>query len=489
MANTFIWRPAERAGPVVLYALLFIATLAAFYSGLQLGYGLAWNMVAVAVGAVALIAFCKWPILLFAGLVFVGEYKTIPAEGISLSDPTMLVFLLCCGAIAMVWVRGLISTDAEWSLGHLFAGQAFRVGLFLLFLALLAISFLYTPAEQYGRTKLVRFLTFESVAFFGPILLLKNEKTMRILLWAMIILSFPLLARQVMSVSHPSLQVLLEETDVTKIANGVMFGTAILIAIYAGLIRSRMLFTCLLVLLAVGLVTAAARTPALALVLTLIISSVVMGTGSRYLRLQTILPILLIIVVAVLTFSWIRDKPGMHDKLVSKENEFLAMASGSTETHGTMERRLEFYRSAGVALMEHPFTGLGLGGWSVFYTGERIEGRPIPVYPHNMILEVASEQGLPGLVMLLALLWSLFKSARKLAKYPQLAFLFPVLTFQLLSHVFTGTIEDRGLWFWFGMVIAASRMVHNSEMPYRAVQTQTAIGGHRKNQPPYRAFG
>ena len=484
MARELTWRPEERTG-IVVYVLLFVVTLAVFYGCLQLGYGPAWSSAAVAIGAAALIAFFKWPVLMFAGLLFVGEYKNVPAAGISLSDPTMLMFLLCCGALAMVWLRGLISTHSEWSPSYLFAGQAFKISLFLLFLVLLSVSYLYTPAEEYGRSKLIRFLTFESVAFFGPILLLKDEKNLRLLLWAMIVLSFPLLAKQIGGVTHPSLQLLLGETDVTKIANGVAFGTAILIAIYGGLIRSRLILTWVLMLTAVGLVTAAARTSALALTLTLIISSMVTGRASRHFRLRIILPILLVVAVAGLTFSLIRNKPAMHDKLESKEDEFLSMITGSTETHGTMGKRLEFYRSAADAVVQHPLTGLGIGGWSVFYTGERVEGRPVPVYPHDLLMEVASEQGLPGLALLLTLLWTMFKSARNVAKYPQFAFLFPVLTFQVLCHVFTGTFEDRALWFWFGMVVAVSRMVHHAELPYRAAQAQLFVGGYREGHPTF----
>ena len=85
----------------------------------------------------------------------------------------------------------------------------------------------------------------------------------------------------------------------------------------------------------------------------------------------------------------------------------------------------------------------------------------MPKYPHNFVLEVASEQGLPGLAVLIALLASLFYSSWKMASFPEFRFFFPVLTFYVLYNAFTGTVEDRSLWFWFGMVVAASRMVRN----------------------------
>ncbi|HET9183956.1 MAG TPA: O-antigen ligase family protein [Candidatus Angelobacter sp.] len=449
----------------VTYVLLLLVCIAVFYSCLQFGYEPAWGIAAIAVGAASLAVLWKWPIVMFAGLLFVGEFKTVPAQGISLSDPTMLMFLLCCGAIITDWLRDSISGHSEWSLAHLFAGQGLRISLFMLFVAMLAASFLYTPAEQYGRSKLLRFLAFEILAFFGPILLLKNDKTLRPLLWAIIVLSLLLLVKQLIRISDPSQQILLGEADITEIGAGVSFGTVILIAMYTSLIRSRMLLLCVLVLMSAGLVTAAARTPALALVLTLIISSFVLSKASRHFSLKKMLGIVcLTAVVAELTFLWIHNKPGVHDKVASKENEIISMISGSNETHGTVARRLQFYDSALSALKQHPFAGLGLGGWSVFYSGDYVESQGAPVYPHDFLLEIASEQGLPGLALMLALLASLFLSARKLTRHSQFAFLLPVLTFQVLNHVFTGSYEDRSLWFWFGMVVAASRIVHNSGM-------------------------
>lgn len=470
------WRSEWPADFAIAYALLLLAIAAVFYSCLQFGYEPAWGIAAIPVGITAVAILCKWPILTFAGLLFVGEFKTVPAQGISLSDPTMLMFLLCCGAIIMDWLRDSISGHSEWSLGHLFAGQGFRITLFMLFVAVLAASFLYTPAEQYGRTKLLRFITFETLVFFGPILLLKNETTLRPLLWTMIILTLPLLVKQLLRVSHPSQQVLLGSTDITEIGPGMDFGTAMLIAMYTRLIHSRLLLYCVLVLMSAGLVTAAARTPVLALVLTLIISPFALRKGSRHFSLKKILGIVVLTaLVTGLTFLWIHNKPGIHDKLASKQNELVTMASSSNDGHGTVATRLAFYKSAFSALTQHPFVGLGLGGWSVFYSGEPTE-RP-PTYPHDFWLEIASEQGLPGLTLLFTFLASLFCSARKLARYPQFLFLMPVLTFYVFNHTFTGTIEDRSLWFWFGTIVAVSRMVHNHEMPHQA-PSRSGLGDH-----------
>jgi len=403
--------------------------------------------------------------ILFAGLLLVGNFKTVPAQGISFSDPTMVLFLLCCAAIAIDFLSYLISGHSHWTIDGLLARQGFRISLFILFVIVFAVSFLYTPAVQYGGIKLSRFLAFETLVFFGPILLVRDEKTLRPFLLATIALSLVLLVKQLMGLRHPSLQVLQGNDDVTEIGHGMAFATSILIVIYSKVISSRLLMACVLTVLAFGLVTAAARTPALALIVTLIMVSLVLKTGSRHLNAKRLLlRFSLIAIVAVMAFLWIQNKPGMRDKLASKENEVESILSGATLPGGTIAKRIEFYDSALNAFIQHPVSGLGLGGWSVFYSGQGIAGQGMPKYPHNFLLEVASEQGLLGLVLLVALLVSLFFSSWKMARYPEFAFLFPVLTCEVLYNAFTGMVEDRALWFWFGMVVAASRVVRNSQL-------------------------
>jgi O-antigen ligase len=458
------WRSERQIAFAAAYAALLFVTAVALWSCVHFGYEPALGIAAIVIGAATLVALRKWPMTMFAGLLFVGNFKTIPAHGISLSDPTMVLFLLCCGAIAIDFLSRLINGYSDWTLGTLLAGQAFRISLFILFIIVLAASFLYTPTEQYGGVKLSRFLAFETLAFFGPILLAKDEKALRPFLLATIVLSLGLLAKQIIGVWHPSQQVLQGTGDVTEIGHGMAFATSILITIYSKLINSRLLMASVLTALAVGLVTAAARTPALALVVTLIIVSFVLKTGSRHLNgKKMLLRLSLIAIVAIMAFLWVQNKPGMRDKLASKEHEVESMLSGSTREGGTIAKRMDFYNSALNAFTQHPLTGLGLGGWSVFYSGQGIPGEGMPKYPHNFLLEVASEQGLPGLALLVTLLLSLLYSSLKMAKSPEFAFLFPVLTFQVLYNAFTGTVEDRALWFWFGMVVAASRIVRNSQ--------------------------
>jgi O-antigen ligase len=106
-------------------------------------------------------------------------------------------------------------------------------------------------------------------------------------------------------------------------------------------------------------------------------------------------------------------------------------------------------------LAQHPFLGLGVGGWSIYYYNE-----DVLYYPHNMLLEVAAEQGIIGLSIVLLIFVILFREGLKLLRSEPYVygFVFPALVFSLCYHFTTGTVESRSLWFTCGLVAAASRM-------------------------------
>jgi O-antigen ligase len=101
---------------------------------------------------------------------------------------------------------------------------------------------------------------------------------------------------------------------------------------------------------------------------------------------------------------------------------------------------------------------MGVGGWSIFYSGE-----DVLYYPHNFLLEVGAEQGAIGLIPLIALLVLLFRSAFKaLRSDPELAFAFPTLVFCISYQLTSGGVESRQLWFICGLSAATARLAETS---------------------------
>ena len=79
--------------------------------------------------------------------------------------------------------------------------------------------------------------------------------------------------------------------------------------------------------------------------------------------------------------------------------------------------RLRFYNHALTQLKNHPIIGVGIGNWkfeSQRYDQRFISGYTVPYHVHNDFLEIATELGLPGLLLYLAVflsfLYILYKS-------------------------------------------------------------------------------
>src|SRR5215470_16708728 len=81
-----------------------------------------WLVLALFLPVIGLFVMRKFPALFPAALLFVGNFKNKRAEGISLSDPTMIVLLLCATTVFLDLLFAMISRD-DMPLTERFAGQ------------------------------------------------------------------------------------------------------------------------------------------------------------------------------------------------------------------------------------------------------------------------------------------------------------------------------------------------------------------------------
>src|SRR5204862_2629180 len=88
-------------------------------------------VVAFAVLPISLLVMRRWPMVLIAALMVVGNFKTTPAVGINLADPTMILFLATAGALALELLYDS-NGSYGWTVSRALAGQAVPVILFLL---------------------------------------------------------------------------------------------------------------------------------------------------------------------------------------------------------------------------------------------------------------------------------------------------------------------------------------------------------------------
>lgn len=161
------------------------------------------------------------------------------------------------------------------------------------------------------------------------------------------------------------------------------------------------------------------------------------------------------VMLAGVALVWIHQVPSAQSTLLKKESETTALLK-SGDPGGTAGMRLTYYKAALVGFVEKPLLGWGVGAWPIYYGGTDRRA-----YPHNIILETAFEQGMLGLIALFLFLAALFAKARWLlySADGRYTFLFPTMLFCFGVTMFSGDINSNALWFWSGMVFAASRLV------------------------------
>jgi len=414
--------------------------------------------------AVVLIAAAsyRYPQILIAALLYVGVFKPRAATGISLSDPTLIVIVMLAVAIGIDLL--LTFAGRQYSdLRERFSGQSTGVVLFLLFLSILAISYLYTPSPVAGWAKLSRFAVFESLAFFAPFVLFKSSRDFRVFLWAAVIVAVPLSTRVIVGMLHPSAEQLLREADLTMIGEGNIIGTALLILLFYRFPGQwgRRLPIALIPLLALGLVASQARGPAFSFIIASLLCVSVIRVQTVVSRKAILAGMILTGAAFALSFLWISALPGYAVRGEQKRSEVQALLSGKLDAGGTTSIRLSYYKSSIDNFLEQPLTGVGLNGWTLYYFGEdRL------YYPHNFVLEVAAEQGLPGVTILVVLFVAafagLFKAAR--AGYREFLLAIPVLLFSVIYNSVTGTVENRLLFFWLGTAFVVARMARQQHL-------------------------
>ncbi len=460
-----------KRGKVFIGFAVAACVAAVLLAALRLGIDPAWSLVVAALLPIAVVLIRRYPALLIAGMLFVGNYKTHAAVGISLTDPTLIIVGLLAATTAWELLL-IVGGVGEKTLGELFRAQKWGVLAFLLLQLTLTISFLYTSSPQAATEKLEHIIVFNTLAFLPPFFLFKRERDFQILLWAVVALAVPIAIRLILGISHPNDKQVFGEADVTYIGDAELLGITILILLYhrfPGRFGRLMTFVALPVL-SVGMVASIARGPSLVLLLVVVLTTLALPRGGPQVvsRRVVVAGVLLLIVGMGAALSWVQQLPGAETKSHQKGMELTALMHGNIDAGGTTSKRLDFFKSSAFAFSERPFAGLGLAGWGNFYYGDDRSA-----FPHCFVLEVAAEQGLPGLAALLGLLGAAFVSLARIRRArSEFIFVLPVFLFSILLNMITGGIDNRIMFFWIAAVFVVDRMViekqreHYSDVPH-----------------------
>lgn len=407
---------------------------------------------------VATIAFTrKFTGALVAGLLYVGNFKTTAAVGINPTDPTFIVLVLCAAGL-LIECLFVFSRPDEGSILALFEGQARGVLLFLLFLGVIAMSELYTVAPESGLLKLQRIAVFCVLVFFAPFILFKKRKDVDQFLITAIFLSLLLSLRNVLDLFHPTTGILTGNEDITRIGDGELIGTTLLVLVYHRFSGKwpRLRLVCI-ALLSIGLIASAARSAALSVLIAMILTSLLLRRQRNRERSgRLVLGLAIAAIIAAGAILWIQQLPSAQAKIGYKFNELDTLMHGRFLPGGTAEQRMNFYKQSLVAIGERPFLGWGVAGWGVFFLGTDQKA-----IPHDFVLEAAVEQGLVGCAILLGFLLTAWSALRKtvLRAGSYFVFLLPVFLFAIISNLVTGDLESRLLWFWCGTIFALTRLI------------------------------
>ena len=283
-----------------------------------------------------------------------------------------------------------------------------------LIIVLLGItSLFYTLAPVYGTDKLLRFLTITSLSLFLPLFLFQEEFYLKRFFGALIMLSILMMLDIISGGLNPDEIAFRTAFGSNYLGVGRNAGTALLIALfYFSLIVqnriTKVLFLCLIPFMMFGLFISGGRGPLVSLVGSIFIVIVylvfkyfnkmavkVTKINKTDFKILGMIVGLIIITIGLLVIY--------SDYFVTVYYRMRLLEEGGGNS--ALERARRFRVAIETMLtFPHFLTGLGIGGFSVYYAGiDDWRG----AYPHNIFLELGSELGILGLIaIVLFIYWS-----------------------------------------------------------------------------------
>ena len=399
-----------------------------------------------------LVLVIRFPEVLLVVCAFMPQWKTsYPLSQLGGGvDPTLVLLaglLLLAAKQLLMHFSGL----ERQTIPDLFRGQWWLLSLYAAFCAMVAVSYTYTSAPEYGATKLLRLIFIGTLLLLSGLVFIRDESSLRRFFQFFIVCAC---ITSLQLILHLEKRALGAEGDITRIGAGWLIGIGILLLLGYSHARSKLvstllIFSCLPLLLA-GLIASAARGPLVALLLLLPIWLIFLDKRTS---LSTrVLVAAVLSVSCVGSFLYLRSRdPGKYN---SKLNEIVSMSEGE-HTRGSANKRLKFYAETLQAIPDNLWLGQGVGSWSVVFTGKDARD-----YPHNLFLETTFEEGLAGQILLFAFLFAVGLAAYRVAKGSGFRYgvLLIVMTYSVTVTMFSGDLDDdRLIWLWAGVVIAVLR--------------------------------
>ena len=222
-------------------------------------------------------------------------------------------------------------------------------------------------------------------------------------------------------------------------AEGALICAAFLANRYAPL-ALRVAAFALLPVFAVTLVATGSRGPLLALVAGLVVLFTLVLRQGRSARYVAVFACALVVSVTIV--PRVLSAPGAIDRALAI---FTDTGSGLSANG-----RNVLFTQATDLIRQHPLLGVGTGGFAAF--------EPVEKYPHDIVLEVGSELGVVGLILLLAVVVSGFASlvgawkTRDERLRGQVSLVAALLVMALVNAGFSGDVTANSrIWLFVGL--------------------------------------
>lgn len=448
-------------GKLLLAPLAALALLLTAREALGISAGPLMVIAAFFAGIVALIIVVRHPAAFVTPVLFVPRLKEVGSLGIFGPARDLTALEIACALLGVGifarWLGNRRASAGEFAApAPQYPSPSRPIVAFLVFAAVVSLSYLYTSAPNYGSWKLTAFATLGCAVFFAPFLLFAGDRDFRDFTVGTTLFAMMVAAS---SLSFSATGAMGAEDNPAHIGEGQVIGLAILLLVYTPIQKRWLRWFVLLICipgLAVGLVSAETRGPLFSLLMVLLLSFFLDSFRSPMLTRRQMAFVGAALVGAVMLLSAFWFYGAEASKFQYKAAEIVNLVEGDNQAQGTAVERLVYYKAALELFTERPALGWGLGGWSMAYWQHDIRQ-----YPHNMFLETMVEEGLVGLFALLFFLRAVYRHwrAHRDVVQKRLPCLLPGLVYLISISMFSGDLDDdRFIWFWCGLILAGCWM-------------------------------
>lgn len=400
----------------------------------------------------------KYPEITFGLFLFAGIYKgdvRLKSFLPSFFDLTILFEILTIiGVLYNIFIRRRI---------RFIVPSIYLMGPLVVFISLAMLSLTYSQAPIYGRDKLLRFVFITTPAMFLPLYLFQNEKFLRRFFSFLLVFALAIFLDMVSKGLQPMEFRTHSAFGSNYIGAGRVLGAALIITFFYFMATTNKFLAKIICYGVAGILIFAffvtgSRGPIIGFIISVMIYTIFLFFKSFRLRkeeLRLFRTIMFSTILISLVFI------AFNEYFYVTITRFKVLESGLST-----QERIRLFSSAIKAIFSFPtfFTGLGIGGFSYYYSGMDI---PHGTYPHNIFLEIGSELGVLGLFAFgIIMLHALFKGLQNIRICENNRFFNVAVTvliffiYMLLNALVSGDINDnRVLFSSIGMIYAVNYLI------------------------------